>query len=301
MNLRSALLPSLGVFAAAARHQNFAHAADELHLTASAVSHHVRKLEASLGVALFQRHARGVTLTGEGRLLADAASSAVSELEAVAQSLGRSDDRQRLRINTLHSLAHCWLVPRLPGFLSAHPDIRISLDTGTALARFDDGGPDLALRHGPGHWPGLKARHLMDDALFPVAAPSLPGVDGIAGPGDLLAFPLLSDLALQGWPDWFRAAGLQGQRLPDMHMFNDSTDVMRAASVGLGIGLARQHIAAPWLQRGELLRLPGPVLKTRFAYYAVHPAHRRPRAPAAAFIEWLREEARNTMPAPETA
>src|SRR3546814_1035660 len=70
----------------------------------------------------------------------------------------------------------------------------------------------------------------MDDALFPVAAPSLPGVDGIAGPGDLLAFPLLSDLALQGWPDWFRAAGLHGQRLPDMHMFNDSTDVMRAAA-----------------------------------------------------------------------
>src|SRR3546814_3574132 len=110
MNLRSALLPSLGVFAAAARHQNFAHAADELHLTASAVSHHVRKLEASLGVALFQRHARGVTLTGEGRLLADAASAAVSELDAVVQSLGRSDDRQRLRINTLHSLAHCWLL-----------------------------------------------------------------------------------------------------------------------------------------------------------------------------------------------
>src|SRR3546814_5365311 len=104
---------------------------------------------------------------------------------------------------------------------------------------------DLALRHGPGHWPGLKARHLMDDALFPVAAPSLPGVDGIAGPGDLLAFPLLSDLALQGWPDWFRAAGLHGQRLPDMNMFNDSNDVMREAEVGRGIGLARQHIAAP--------------------------------------------------------
>src|SRR3546814_13366872 len=100
MNLRSALLPSLGVFAAAARHQNFAHAVDELHLTASAVSHHVRKLEASLGVALFQRHSRGVTLTGDGRLLADAASAAVSELAAVLQSLGRRDDRQRLRLNT---------------------------------------------------------------------------------------------------------------------------------------------------------------------------------------------------------
>src|SRR3546814_18439244 len=89
MNLRSALLPSLGVFAAAARHQNFAHAAAELHLTASAVSHHVRKLEASLGVALFPRHARRLTLTGAGRLLADAASAAATELDAAAQSLGR--------------------------------------------------------------------------------------------------------------------------------------------------------------------------------------------------------------------
>src|SRR3546814_13160656 len=75
-----------------------------------------------------------------------------------------------------------------------------------SLARFDDGGPDLAIRHGPGHWPGLRARHLMDDALFPVAAPSLRGVDGIDGPGDLLAFPLLSDLALQGWPEIGRAS-----------------------------------------------------------------------------------------------
>jgi len=299
MNLRPGLLPSLGVFAAAARHQNFAHAAEELHLTASAVSHHVRKLEASLGVPLFQRHARGVTLTGEGRLLADAAAAAIADLDAVAQSLGRTGDRHRLRINTLHSLAYCWLLPRLPRFLSAHPDIRISIDTGFALTRFEDGGPDLAIRHGAGHWPGLKARHLMDDALFPVAAPSLPGIAGIAAPGDLLAFPLLSDLALQGWPDWFRAAGLRAQRLPEMHMFDDSTDVMRAAAAGLGIGLARRHIAAPYLQRGELRRLPGPVLKTRFAYYAVHPAHRRPRAPAAAFMQWLQEEARAAGTVPE--
>src|SRR3546814_17271010 len=105
-----------------------------------------------------------------------------------------------------------------------------------SLARFDDGGPDLAIRHGPGHWPGLRARHLMDDALFPVAAPSLRGVDGIAGPGDLLAFPLLSDLAPQGWPDCFRTAGLHGQRLPDMHMFNDSTNVMRPATLAERLG-----------------------------------------------------------------
>ena len=85
--MRSALLPALAAFASAARHQNFAHAAEELHLTASAVSHHVRKLETALGVSLFQRHARGVALTPEGRLLADAAGSALAEVEAVLDSL----------------------------------------------------------------------------------------------------------------------------------------------------------------------------------------------------------------------
>src|SRR3546814_13736266 len=101
----------------------------------------------------------------------------------------------------------------------------------------------------------------MDDALFTVAAPSLPGVDGIAGPGDLLAFPLLSDLALQGWPDWFRAAGLHGQRLPDMHMFNDSTDFMRPAAVGLGLGLARPPIPPPLLQHIRSASFRGSVFK----------------------------------------
>ena len=73
MAIRSDWLPALAAFESAARHQNFAHAAEELHLTASAVSHHVRKLESRLGVALFQRHARGVSLTAEGRHLADTA------------------------------------------------------------------------------------------------------------------------------------------------------------------------------------------------------------------------------------
>src|SRR3546814_16069567 len=103
-------------------------------------------------------------------------------------------------------------------------------------ARFDDGGPDLALRHGPGHWPGLKARHLMDDALFPVAAPSLPGVDGLAGPGDLLAFPLLPDLPPTGSHAWFPAAGLHGPRVPDMHMFHHHPHAQPAAAGGPGVG-----------------------------------------------------------------
>src|SRR5690606_38774739 len=107
MALRSDWLPTLAAFESAARHQNFAHAAEEMHLTASAVSHHVRKLEARLGVSLFQRHARGVSLTAEGRQLADAAGSALSDMEGVLRSLhGARDEHDLVRITTLHSLTY---------------------------------------------------------------------------------------------------------------------------------------------------------------------------------------------------
>jgi len=130
MTLRPTALPAFGVFAVAARHQNFANAAEGLGLTASAVSHHVRGLEATLGVKLFQRHARGVVLTVEGRSLADAATAALADIDAVAialNSVARSSTR--VRVAALHSLTYCWLLPRLPRFVAAHPRIRLSFET----------------------------------------------------------------------------------------------------------------------------------------------------------------------------
>lgn len=291
MKLRPTLLPALGVFAAAARHQNFAHAAEELHLTASAVSHHIRKLEALLGTTLFHRHARGVKLTPEGRQLADAASAALSEIASVAANLHPDPDAAPLRITTLRSLSYCWLVPRLPRFCTAHPNIRLDIQTDSAFSRFEDGGPELGIRYGEGYWPGLTAHHLMDEELFPVAAPSIPQISRISSPSDIASLPLLTDLSPQGWRDWFRAAGAHGIALPTMHTFNDSTDVMRAAVYGIGAALARKHIARPYLQRYELVRLPGPTLRARYSYYVVHPSHRVPSPTASLFIDWLKQEA----------
>lgn len=291
MLLRPALLPSLAVFAAAARHQNFAHAAGELHLTASAVSHHVRKLESLLGSTLFQRHARGVTLTPEGRQLADAATAALADISAVAGNLRPDAGARVLRISSVHSLVHCWLLPRLPQFCAAHPEVRLEIDATAVFARFEDGGPDLAVRYGPGHWPGLVAHHLMDDAMFPVASPRLPEVAAISEPRQIPRLPLISDMTQQGWRDWFHAAGVRGLELPAMHSFSDSSDALRAAAVGIGAALARRHLALDWLQRGELVRLPGPTMKARFAYYAVYPAHRQPAPAAVKFIDWIKQQA----------
>ena len=238
MALRADLLPALAAFESAARHQNFAHAAEELHLTASAVSHHVRKLESRLGVTLFQRHARGVSLTAEGRQLADAAGSAMADMESVVRSLRIARTEQdRVHITTLHSLTYTWLQPRLPQFAALHPQVRLTVDTEVALTRFDEGGPDLGIRHGPGHWPGLTSHHLMDDYLFPVASPTLPGVEHVRDAAGITQLPLVSDLARQGWHDWLRAADVHGAAFEERYRFSDSTAALNAAVHGLGAAL----------------------------------------------------------------
>jgi DNA-binding transcriptional LysR family regulator len=292
MTLRPSTLPAFGVFAIAARHQNFAHAAEELGQTASVVSHHVRGLEGALGVKLFQRHARGVTLTPEGRSLADAATAALADIDVVATAL-KSGVRGAtpVRVATLHSLTYCWLLPRLPRFLASHPRIKLSFETATAIARFDPTGPDLAIRYGGGHWPGLTSTYLMDEYLFPAASPLLPGIDAVTGPAQIPKLPLIADSVFEGWREWFRAAGTRGVRFTETHSFTDSTDAIRAAICGLGVTLARSRIVEPYLRGGDLVRLPGQVLKARFAYYAVQPSHRRLAAGAAGFLEWLRHEA----------
>ncbi len=293
MALRPDWLVPLSAFEAAARHQNFARAAEELHLTASAVSHHVRRLEERLGMVLFQRHARGVTLTAEGRRLADAASSAFADVEGALQRLKRGrDEGERVRLTALHSWAQSWLIPRLPGFFAAHPGIRLRLETEIALTRFDDVGPDLGIRHGPGHWQGLSAIHLMPDALFPVVSPDLRARTTIESPADIARLPLIADLTRQGWSDWFRAAGLHGARVDERFIVSDSIDALRAAASGIGAALARETIVAPWIARRELVALPGPVLPTRWEYYIVFPEHRPLRPAAREFVDWLVAEAR---------
>jgi len=288
MALRADWLPALAAFEAAARHQNFAHAAEELHLTASAVSHHVRKLESRLGLSLFQRHARGVALTDQGRQLADAAGTALADMDGVLRSLRLArEERDRVRITTLHSLAYTWLLPRLGGFTRAHPHIQLRVDTEIALTRFDDSGPDLGVRHGAGHWPGLTAHHLMDDALFPVASPTFPGIDRITEPAQIAELPLIADQARQGWHDWFRAADVHGRKLEERYIFSNTTDAMMAAAQGIGVALAREQIVVPYLRSGQLIRLPGPAMPARWGYYAIYPSHRRLRPAAQAFLDWL--------------
>ena len=288
---RSTWLAALGAFEAAARLQNFAHAGAELHLTASAISHHVRKLEAQLGVTLFRRHARGVSLTPAGRTLADATAASLTEIESVLAGFERERKAERVRVTMLPSFAACWFMPRVAKFAAMHPDIRLTIDADRALSRFEPGGPDLGIRYGLGQYAGLATHHLMDDAMFPAASPKLPGVRKVKAAADIAQLPLIGDLSLQGWRDWFRVAGVSRARIDALHHIADTSDAMDAAAGGLGAVLARKRLATEHLASGRLVRLPGPEMSTRYAYYLVHPQD-RPLSPAAMKLSaWIRAQA----------
>src|SRR5690606_19672207 len=158
-------------------------------------------------------------------------------------------------VTALHSFTSAWVIPRLPRFTASHPGIRLAFETEIALARFDDNGPDLGIRHGPGHWPGLSAQLLLREPLFPVAAPGMPGLDGVRDAAGIARLPLVAGLSRHGWAEWFRAAGVRGARPDERLVFTDSTDMLEAAAHGLGAALAREHVVTPWLASGRLRRL----------------------------------------------
>ena len=233
------------------------------------------------------------SLTAAGRQLADAASSSLADLDDVLRALkAASTEVDTVRIATLHSFTCAWLMPRLRDFNTLHPGVRLSIETGFALARFDDSGPDLAVRHGPGQWPGVQSTLLMDEQLFPVAGPTLAGIAAVSTARDVAALPLVSDNARQGWPDWFRAAKVRGVVPDERFRFTDSTGALEAAATGLGAVLARERIVAPYLADRRLVRLPGPSIRARWSYYLVQPAHRRLRPAAQCFADWLVAAAR---------
>lgn len=303
MALKPALLIPLVAFEAAARHQNFARAATELHLTASAISHHVRQLEARLGAPLFVRHARGVTLTAAGQQLANASTGAFEDLALSLAHVRSGDDeaRRTVHVTTLHSFAVAWLIPRLPAFHARHPDVHINLETETALSRFDDGGPDFGIRFGGGDWPELDKHHLLGDALRVLASPARVPNHATMTVDAVLDLPLIGDFSRQGWPDWCRNAGLSRDRLVPHLQARDSIEAIAAAVAGVGAVLTRESVARPWLDSGALVPLPGPVLPSRWSYYLVKPKGRRLKPAAQAFSDWLLGQAAQAAVSPTLA
>ncbi len=277
-------------FLAAARAGNLSRAAESLSLTVSALSHQIRALEDRLQQRLFERGPRGIRLTADGQRLFDAVAEPFDALErALRPCCSRRDEV--LSLSLLPSMASSWLVPRLPGFLAAHPQLEINLLSGINLVDFErEANVDAAIRYGPGRWPGLTATHLFDEWIAPLASPKLVAEFGGRKPQDLSRYPLLEDDAGR-WPDWFAHFGGDAPKR-FVARLDDAETLHRAAAAGMGVAMGRMTLAKPLIDAGLLVVLSPRRLKSDYAHYLVHPRRSDDHAGLMAFRTWLLEQAR---------
>ena len=292
-------LSRLRTFELAARLQSFALAAEALHLTASAVSHQMRDLEAHFGVPLFERRHRRVRTTPEGQRLYESLVRVFDALEAACAELALPAQDQVLAVHCAPSLAIKWLGPRLPAFVAAHPSLNVRLTTGAevldlALAR----EVDVVLSYGaaPAERPGIEVLALGPERLAPMVAPARRPPRARAA--DLLQrLPLIdSTLSPVGWPQWFERQGLPLPARP-RPAFDRAAMAIAAAVDGLGVTLESKRLAARELERGELVELGAGSfrpLEQVLHFVSLRRGDRR-RPAVAAFVDWVLEQAR---PAP---
>lgn len=284
-------LHALQGFVAAARLGNLSRAAETLHLTVSALSHQIKGLEERLDQRLFERSARGISMTPDGQRLFDRIAPALDTIEHALRPYGAKRD-QVLTISLMASFASSWLVPRLGGFLAQHPQIEINLQSSTALVDFErDREVDAALRFGRGHWPGTHAVHLIDDWVTPTASPAL--IERLGRPTleNLSDFPLLGDPGGR-WSDWFtRFGGTPPKRY--RANFTDSETLHRAAAEGMGVALGRLTLTRPMVDAKLLVTLFDERLQADYSHYLVYPPRSENHAGLAAFREWLVREAQD--------
>lgn len=293
-------LNALRAFEAAARHGNFARAALELNVTPGALSHQIRGLEGLLGVALFERQARGVALTLPGRTLYPGLLSAFALIRDSVNALGASASSGVLVVSTPPGFTSKWLAPRLHRFAEAHPEVELRIASSAAYANFANDGVDVAVRSVPsdqGIDAALEHEKLIDDELVAVCSPKLIAKIGrSSGRRDLRKTPLIHDDQLAGrpevptWVDWFRAAGLPPADLQRGLRFSSADHAIEAAIQGAGLLLTHAILAHDELLSGRLVMPFDVVVPAGRTYWLVRPKARQPRPGVDAFRAWLRSE-----------
>ena len=281
-------MQALRAFEAAARTGSLTRAAEALSVTHGAISHQIKALEESLGVRLLERAGRGIRVTDSGERLAARMRAALAEIaDAVREASERANPRQ-LRVSVMPSFAARWLLPRLGSFIARHPDIDLDVRSSMALVDFRRDDADVAIRHGFGNWPDVKAEYILSDTYFPVCSPRL--VPRLPGePRDLARYTLLRAND-EFWKPWFDAVGLDWPEPARGPIFNDSALMLQAAVDGQGIALARKSLLGNDVRNGLLVRLFDIDVAAPRRYYLVYPPRLAGSPKLAAFREWLLAE-----------
>jgi DNA-binding transcriptional LysR family regulator len=286
---------NLLAFEAVARRRSFALAAAELHLTASAISHQVARLESELGVRLFERSAHGVRLSAAGEQYLARVGGALSAITSATEDL-RQGVSNSLYVHSAPSLASLWLIPRLRAFAQSCPDISLNLSAAHTHSDFALGQADIDIRYGVPQWPDLEVEPLFEERIVPLASPAFIREHRLRRPEQLLELPLIqSNVSVVQWSDWFSA--FTDKRAPERFAvrFDRAQMSLDAATQGLGVALESATMAGGHLAERKLRPVFGleQAVKVK-AHFAVYPARHARRPAVEAFLGWLHREAART-------
>jgi len=290
MTRRLPPLNQLRVFEAAARHGSFKLAAEELHVTQTAVSHQIKALEDLLGRTLFHRVTRGVRPTAEAGAYQQALSRALDIVEEATEALRSEMVTGPLAVSVAPSFGTRWLLPRLGGFAESHPEIDLKPQITQEMVDFSTGTIDAAIRHGRGGWRDMSERLLFAEELLPVAAPGI--LPEGASPELLAHGPRLLGATPRHdeWPLWFKKMGVEVQEPPAVLEFPTLALALDAAVSRQGVALVDRRLVAADLSSGRLVAGPGPAMRQGRGLYLVHPRRDTADRRVAAFHDWLLSE-----------
>lgn len=291
-------IASLRALESVIRLGRFASAAEELGITQSAVSQHVKSVEQWVGQKLVVRGARGSQPTPAGEELSAAFVEGTRVIGTTCEKLRRHSENMDtpLTITTLPGFAVKWLFPRLHEFDSQYPEVSVSISTDLRPVDFGQGQADCAIRYGVGNYPRMHTDRLFGEHLYPVAAPKLLEKLSCDTPADLSRHTLLVDeiQSMAGlrpsWQLWLQQANVSSQVLHRTRRFSQSNMVVQAALEGMGIALGRDPLVRDEIAVGNLVRLFDVRVLSPFAYHFVCPPENLSVARVASFRQWLLDE-----------
>ncbi|MBE1285198.1 MAG: LysR family transcriptional regulator [Rhodobacteraceae bacterium] len=298
---------ALRAYEAVVRLSSFSAAADELGVSQSAVSQHVRTLEDWLGLKLLIRGARKSEPTQDGARLAQAISEGLGRVSDLCDELrNRKRNENTIVISCLPGFAFIWLFPRLVRFDLAHPDLAISIATDAGQTSLAASGADIAIRYGTTEPAPGRSQHLMGERVFPVCSPDLrAGPRPLQQVSDLAHHTLLQDDHAQfganspTWEFWARDCGLHLPTPERTRRFGQSNMVVQAAIDGMGVGLGREPLVVDALADGRLIRPFPEVATSHLNYWLEYQDGTESSRKIAEFLSWIHEEARKQPDLPE--
>lgn len=290
-------LQALACFEAAARHESYTRAAQELALTQGAVSRQIAALEEFVGIALFRRTRHGVVLTERGAEYAHQVAPRLQALEQdtldvmSAQGVGGA-----VHLAAVPTFATRWLIPRLPELKARHPEIMVHIETRTRPFMFADTVFDAALYAGTpeqvSNWAGTRALRLLAEEVVPVCSPQFLGPQSALTPEAIAELALLQQSTrMDGWRRWFDAMGVAAPKALSGPRFELFSMTAAAAACGLGLALMPRLLIEAELARGELVVACAQPLPSERAYYLVQPERADERPVIKTFLGWLQQAA----------